>query len=178
MERTFLKRGGLAIGVLAMAAVPVLGSIDAGAGTSSQAAPSADTVQSHPLGFQAEREAQAKFLETAVWNEAVAQAQAAAASAHRGGGGGGGRCAPGDFVCFRACTIERESHGNYTDASANGTYRGAWQFNQSTWDSNAAAAGRTDLVGQDPAAASPTDQDAVAQTTYQSRGSQPWGGRC
>jgi hypothetical protein len=176
MERTLLKRGGLAIGVLAMAAVPVLGSIDAGAGTSSQAAPSADTVQSHPLGFQAEREAQAKFLNTAAWNEAVAQARAAQGGVR--GTGGGGRCAPGDFECFRACTIERESHGNYTDASANGTYRGAWQFSQSTWDSNAAASGRDDLVGQDPAAASPDDQDSVAHATYQARGSQPWGGRC
>lgn len=177
MERSMLRRGGLVIGLLAMAAVPVLGTIDAGAGTSSQAAPSAETVQNHPLGFQAEREAQAKFLNTAAWNEAVAQARAAQGGGVRGTGGGG-RCAPGDFECFRACTIERESHGNYTDASANGTYRGAWQFNQSTWDSNAAASGRTDLVGQDPAAVAPGDQDSVAQATYQARGSQPWGGRC
>ena len=177
MERSMLRRGGLAIGLLAIAAVPVLGTIDAGAGASRQAAPSAETVQNHPLGSQAEREAQAKFLNTAAWNEAVAQARAAQGGGVRGTGRGG-RCAPGDFECFRACTIERESHGNYTDASADGTYRGAWQFNQSTWDSNAAASGRTDLVGQDPASVAPSDQDTIAHATYQARGSQPWGGRC
>jgi transglycosylase-like protein len=136
MERTLLKRGGLAIGVLAMAAVPVLGSIDAGAGTSSQAAPSADTVQSHPLGFQAEREAQATFLNTAAWNEAVAKAQAAVVT-HRGGGRGGS--------CTEAQIIARESRGDPTAVNSSSGAGGLYQILPSTWSgrygvSNAAQA--------------------------------------
>ena len=93
------------------------------------------------------------------------------------GGGRGSRCG-GDFTCFQQCTLEIESHGNYGAVSPGGTYRGAWQFDQSTWDSNAAASGRPDLVGVDPATAPPGDQDAIAHDLYQRRGNQPWGGRC
>jgi hypothetical protein len=94
-----------------------------------------------------------------------------------GGGGGGSRCG-GDFACFQQCTLEIESHGNYGAVSPGGTYRGAWQFDQQTWDSNAAASGRPDLVGVDPASAAPGDQDSIAHDLYQRRGNQPWGGRC
>jgi peptidoglycan hydrolase-like protein with peptidoglycan-binding domain len=87
------------------------------------------------------------------------------------------QCA-GDFECFKACTIALESGGNYDAVSAGGTYRGAWQFDQRTWDANAEASGHPELVGQDPATASPSAQDAVAASTYQSRGNQAWGGRC
>jgi hypothetical protein len=93
------------------------------------------------------------------------------------GGGHGSRCG-GDFACFQQCTLEIESHGNYGAVSPGGTYRGAWQFDRSTWDSNAAASGRPDLVGVDPATAAPGDQDAIAHDLYQRRGNQPWGGRC
>lgn len=96
-----------------------------------------------------------------------------------GGGGGsrGSRC-NGDFACFKECTLDIESDGNYAAVSPGGKYRGAWQFDQTTWDSNAAASGRHDLVGVDPASASPADQDAIAYDLYQRRGNQPWGGRC
>jgi len=87
------------------------------------------------------------------------------------------RCA-GDFGCFKECTLQIESNGNYGAVSPGGTYRGAWQFDQRTWDSNAAASGRGDLVGVDPATAAPGDQDALAHDLYQRRGNQPWGGRC
>src|SRR6476469_1746496 len=46
-------------------------------------------------------------------------------------------------------------------ASSGGS--GAYQFMPGTWNTNAAAAGRPDLVGVNPAAASPADQDAMAQ---------------
>jgi hypothetical protein len=62
--------------------------------------------------------------------------------------------------------------------SAGGTYRGAYQFDQTTWDSAAELAGRPDLVGVDPAAAAPADQDLLAITLFHARGTQPWGGRC
>jgi hypothetical protein len=114
----------------------------------------------------------------------AAAVRAAAAQASGGGssGGGGtsrsgGRC-NGDFDCFKPCTLDIESDGNYGAVSPGGTYRGAWQFDQPTWDSNSAASGRGDLVGVDPATAGPGDQDSIAYDLYQRRGNQPWGGRC
>jgi hypothetical protein len=81
---------------------------------------------------------------------------------------------------FLACTRahESDSAGGYQAVSAGGTYRGAYQFDRSTWNSAAGLAGRPDLVGVDPAAAAPADQDLVAYALFQSRGTQPWGGRC
>ena len=81
---------------------------------------------------------------------------------------------------FLACTRahESDSSGGYHAVSAGGTYRGAYQFDRSTWNSAARLAGRPDLVGADPAAASPADQDALALSLFHARGSQPWGGRC
>ena len=81
---------------------------------------------------------------------------------------------------FLACTRGHESSGagGYQAVSAGGTYRGAYQFDRSTWNSAAALAGRADLVGADPAAVAPADQDLVAIALFHSRGTQPWGGRC
>jgi Transglycosylase-like domain len=71
---------------------------------------------------------------------------------------------------FLVCTRELESHGDYTAVSADGTYRGAYQFDQQTWES----VGGTG----DPAAAPPEEQDARAAQLYAEQGSAPWGGRC
>jgi hypothetical protein len=130
----------------------------------------------YPLTYSAERRA----AELAAQAQAQAAADAAAAAPNRtyAGSGSGTVCAAGDFECFKACTQAHESGGDYGAVSSGGTYRGAWQFDQRTWDSNAEASGRPDLVGQDPASAAPGDQDAVAYNTYQARGNQPWGGRC
>ena len=98
------------------------------------------------------------------------------AMAARGGGGGG--CAPGDWECFKACTLNTESNGNYGSVSGSGTYRGGYQYSQEFWDGQATEAGRPDLVGTDPATASPEDQDYIAQHTYSTRGNDPWMGRC
>jgi hypothetical protein len=87
----------------------------------------------------------------------------------------GGGTPPNGFL---ACVRQRESGGNYAISSANGLYRGAYQFHQQTWNSTAAHAGRSDLVGADPAAASPADQDAMAAHLYGWQGSAPWGGAC
>jgi hypothetical protein len=94
-------------------------------------------------------------------------------------GGGSGRC-DGDVGCFLACTRahESDSAGGYGAVGGGGRYRGAYQFDQQTWNNNAAASGRLDLVGQDPAAVAPAAQDQVAADTYARRGNQPWGGRC
>jgi hypothetical protein len=79
---------------------------------------------------------------------------------------------------FLVCTRRIESGGNYRALSAGGTYRGAYQFLRSTWNSVARSAGRPDLVGVDPAAAAPWDQDQLALHLYRSSGAGPWGGRC
>jgi hypothetical protein len=81
---------------------------------------------------------------------------------------------------FLACTRRHESDtsGGYRAVSASGTYRGAYQFSQSTWDNTARRAGRADLVGVDPATVAPADQDQLALLLYQWQGAQPWGGRC
>jgi hypothetical protein len=77
--------------------------------------------------------------------------------------------APEKWAALREC----ESGGDYTIASRSGKYRGAYQFDRSTWNS---VAGRHDpsLVGVDPAAASPADQDAMALALYSERGARPW----
>jgi hypothetical protein len=81
---------------------------------------------------------------------------------------------------FLACTRAHESDqaGGYRAVSASGTYRGAYQFDQSTWDNAARLAGRNDLVGVDPATVAPADQDFVAISLFHARGGAPWGYRC
>jgi Transglycosylase-like domain len=77
------------------------------------------------------------------------------------------------------CIKQRESSGNYSVYNSQGSgAAGAYQFMPSTWNSIAASTGRSDLVGVDPAAASPSDQDAMAAALYQQQGTAPWGGVC
>ncbi|MGD9754662.1 MAG: transglycosylase family protein [Acidimicrobiia bacterium] len=73
------------------------------------------------------------------------------------------------LAALRSC----ESHGNYAAVSAGGLYRGAYQFAQSTWNS-VASRWAPHLVGVDPAAAAPADQDAMARALHAERGWAPW----
>lgn len=77
--------------------------------------------------------------------------------------------APEKWAALRQC----ESGGDYTITNPSGKYRGAYQFDRSTWNS---VAERHDpsLVGVDPAAASPADQDAMALALYSERGARQW----
>lgn len=59
-----------------------------------------------------------------------------------------------------------ESRNNYTIVSASGRYRGAYQFDRTTW-------GGVGGVG-DPAAASPAEQDYRALLLLRMRGTRPW----
>jgi hypothetical protein len=63
---------------------------------------------------------------------------------------------------LRAC----ESGGNYRAISPSGKYRGAYQFDQRTWESMGG-------VG-DPADASAAEQDQLAMELYARRGKSPW----
>jgi resuscitation-promoting factor RpfB len=80
-------------------------------------------------------------------------------SAVRTNSGGG---AGGSLAAIRAC----ESSGNYGAVSANGRYRGAYQFDQQTWQSVGGSG--------DPASASASEQDARASRLRSQRGSNPW----
>ncbi len=83
---------------------------------------------------------------------------------------------PGDFL---SCVRQRESGGNYSVYNSGGSgAAGAYQFMPGTWNGIAASVGRTDLIGVDPAQASPADQDAMAQALYAQQGAAPWGGGC
>lgn len=115
--------------------------------------------------------------------EAVAAAyEAAARAAARQGpvvGGSSSRSGcNGDFDCFKPCTLDIESDGNYGAVSPDGTYHGAWQFDQPTWNGAVSRAGYPEWSGGDPASAPPHVQDAAARQLYAERGNQPWGGRC
>jgi hypothetical protein len=76
---------------------------------------------------------------------------------------------PNQWAALRQC----ESSGNYTVVSANGRYRGAYQFSQATWD-GVARMHASSLVGVDPAAANPADQDAMALALWRQSGWSPW----
>jgi hypothetical protein len=66
-----------------------------------------------------------------------------------------------------------ESNGNYAITNPSGKYRGAYQFDRTTWNS-VAERYAPHLVGVDPAAASPADQDGMAYALWTERGAQPW----
>jgi hypothetical protein len=66
-----------------------------------------------------------------------------------------------------------ESNGNYAITNPSGKYRGAYQFDRPTWNS-VADRHAPHLVGVDPAAAAPADQDYLALALYSERGARPW----
>jgi hypothetical protein len=80
---------------------------------------------------------------------------------------------------FLQCVVQAESGGDYGAVSPGGTYMGAFQFSQSTWNYAAQAAGLGYLVGVPPNRASKPEQDTVAVALYALDGDRPWlGDRC
>jgi hypothetical protein len=80
---------------------------------------------------------------------------------------------------FLQCVVQAESGGNYGAVSPGGTYMGAFQFSQSTWNFAAQAAGLGFLVGVPPNQATKPEQDTVAVALYSLDGERPWlGDRC
>lgn len=63
---------------------------------------------------------------------------------------------------IRSC----ESGGDYSAVDPSGTYHGAYQFDQSTWESVGGSGS--------PSAASPAEQDRRAQMLMEQAGSSPW----
>jgi hypothetical protein len=80
-------------------------------------------------------------------------------------GGGSGVEVPPELQRIAQC----ESGGNPRAVSADGRYRGKYQFDQETWE----AMGGTG----DPAEAPESTQDRLAVKLYNQRGTAPWG-RC
>ena len=76
---------------------------------------------------------------------------------------------PEEWEALRQC----EANGNYAITNPSGKYRGAYQFDRTTWDS-VAERHAPQLVGVDPAAAAPADQDFLARALYSERGARPW----
>ena len=94
-------------------------------------------------------------LVTATTRERLAKARAIAPTVADAGGGDA-------WAKLRAC----ESGGNYQAISPSGKYRGAYQFDQRTWEGVGG-------VG-DPVDASPEEQDLRARILYSRSGSRPW----
>jgi hypothetical protein len=80
-------------------------------------------------------------------------------------GGGSSTSVPAALQRIAQC----ESGGDPTAVSADGTYRGKYQFDMSTWRSIGGSG--------DPAAAPEATQDRLAVKLYNQRGTAPWG-RC
>ena len=79
---------------------------------------------------------------------------------------------------YLQCVVMHESGGNYAAVSPGGTYMGAFQFSQATWNQAAVLAGLPGLVGVPPNAATKADQDTVAVALYALDGSRPWYDPC
>lgn len=106
------------------------------------------------------------------WRDALALQEAARAAARRRApsAGSGGNVLD--------CIKHRESRGQYGVVNGSSGAAGAYQFMPGTWNTTARSAGRTDLVGVNPANASPADQDAMAHQLLATQGLGPWGGGC
>ena len=137
--------------------------------TAEQLAAETTPVPTHdPVEFERAIYSAAEFAdEVARYDAAVREAAEIeaqqAAMRFRGGPSDAG------LAALRAC----ESSGNYASVNSSGTYRGAYQFSQQTWNSIASRY-HAWLVGVDPAAASPADQDAQARALYVVSGRGQW----
>jgi Transglycosylase-like domain len=67
-----------------------------------------------------------------------------------------------------------ESTNNYGAVSASGTFRGAYQFSQQTWNGVANSAFGGQYSGWDPAGVPAYVQDSFARALYAQRGRAPW----
>ncbi len=114
-----------------------------------------DEVGEYVETVQLNEYALAVYVNLANWHAAEEYAEAMAAAQPSVSGNS-------HLAAIRAC----ESGGDYSAVSSSGTYRGAYQFDQATWEAMGGSG--------DPAAASPAEQDMRAQMLYEQSGSSPW----
>jgi len=134
---------------------------------------------------QAEEAAAAAAAVAAAQAKAEAQAEAAAAQAEAVAATTPAAVGPQStstvgpaLNSFLQCVVQAESGGDYQAVSPTGTYMGAFQFSQSTWNDAAMLAGLPTLVGVPPDEASPAEQDELAVALYAADGSAPWYDPC
>lgn len=101
------------------------------------------------------------------------QQQQRAAAARRSVSSAVNRSNDGSFL---DCVRIRESEGQYGVVNSSSGAAGAYQFMQGTWNHIAEVSGRGDLVGVNPASASPADQDAMAASQLSHFGPGAWSG--
>lgn len=110
----------------------------------------------------AEREAAAQRAAARAAAAAPSSGPASAASASAPGRGDPSAAESATLARIRRC----ESRGNYSVVSASGRFRGAYQFDVTTWRGVGGSG--------DPAAASPAEQDYRALLLLRMRGTRPW----
>lgn len=143
-----------------------------------------DLIQSAAFERDAESElagavAAAQAAARAAERDAAAQRAAAAAAVAAPSAGSTGTdgaavsqspAGRGDPTTAESATLARirrcESRGNYSVVSGSGRYRGAYQFDVTTWRGVGGSG--------DPAAASPAEQDYRALLLLRMRGTRPW----
>jgi Transglycosylase-like domain len=137
-------------------------------------------LQAKVTGELAAAVAQQQAIQAAAAAAAVRAAEASAAKRKPASNSGPGSQVVSDPLLppFLQCVKQAESGGNYNAVSPGGTYMGAFQFSQATWDMAAALAGLPGLVGVPPNQATPAQQDAVALALYTADGEQPWYDSC
>lgn len=140
------------VGAVVAMATLTLGTVDAEPVGGAQYVARAQTLEPQPITAQAS----APVVKTEVVTEVAAPAAVPATSAKRSGGGG----------CSLDYIKSKESGGRYNAVSKSGKYRGAYQFDQRTWQSVGGSG--------DPAAASPAEQDSRAAALMAKRGTSPW----
>lgn len=86
-----------------------------------------------------------------------------------------GFATPADYL---ACVREHESDDEYTAVSPSGSFFGAYQIDQQTWNNTVQHAGLTSLYDVQPNEATPASQDEVAMALLQWQGTAPWAGDC
>lgn len=110
----------------------------------------------------------AAFLVAACTPEQIAAVQQAVAE-QRAADKFYGAVSDAGLARLRAC----ESGGNYGAVNPTGTYRGAYQFSRTTWNS-VARSHYPHLAGVDPAAAAAHDQDRMARALWATAGRGQW----
>ena len=113
--------------------------------------------------------------EPVVVAEVAPPAQIVQETAGQGGGSAKNALPEEDWKsCVKA--HESDTAGGYRAVSPDGSYRGAFQWDQGTWDDSVLLAGLPAYVGTLADQAPPDVQEVAASALHDSRGGQPWAG--